>query len=211
MEPTTWYLIRHGETAWNRELRIQGATDVPLNDIGRAQAAALLHRLGSVAWDSVYASDLARAVETAQIATRRAESSIHRCPELRELSYGRWEGLTSAEAQALDPTDYQNRFDGRREDFAAPGGETSGQLLKRVRRFHDAARLRHTSGQHILVCGHGGSLRALLVCLLNLPATSLWSFDLSNASLSIVKAWPQAAVLECWNDISHLSELGSPR
>ncbi len=211
MEPTTWYLLRHGETTWNRELRIQGATDVPLNDIGRAQAAALAHRLGSEAFHAVYASDLARAIETAQIATGRTELAIHCCPELRELSYGRWEGLTSDEAQALNPTDYQNRFDGRREDFAAPEGETSVQLLERVRRFHDAARSRHEPAQRILVCAHGGSLRALLVCLLNLPLTSLWNFDLANASLAIVKTWPQAAVLERWNDVSHLSDLEFPQ
>ena len=206
MEPTTWHLVRHGETEWNRTLRIQGATDVPLSDIGRAQAEALAERLSDVSFDAVYASDLSRASETARIAVGTRQE-IQLCRELRELSYGRWEGLTSEEAEALDPDDYRGRFAGRREDFAAPGGETSRELVERIQRFRDDVRARHSPGETILIVAHGGSIRALAVCLLDLPLTRLWSFEIGNTGCSIIKTWPGIAVLERWNDTSHLARL----
>ncbi len=205
VQPVTWYVVRHGETSWNEAGRIQGHTDVPLNDRGRAQICQLELRLGGVNFDAVYASDLSRTMETAAIL---ASHAIHPqpVPELREFSYGAWEGLTLAEAEAGDPERFARRMAGSREDFAAPGGETAADVLKRVRLFVEQTRTLHRPGDRVLVAAHGGSIRALLVCLLRLPAESLWRFRIDTASLGIARDFGDSAVLDLWNDTGHLHD-----
>src|SRR4051812_41703851 len=101
---TTLYLVRHGETDWNRARRIQGSTDIPLNDTGRAQATATGRLLARRQWDAVVASPLSRAVETAALISREIGLGT---PELEhaiaERNYGDAEGMTGAEIDALYP------------------------------------------------------------------------------------------------------------
>src|SRR5262245_65615545 len=94
---TELLLTRHGETDWNREHRVQGHTDVPLNENGREQARALAERLVDVPLAAIYASDLARARETAEIVARRLGLGVVLDPGLREKNFGSWEGLTDVE------------------------------------------------------------------------------------------------------------------
>ena len=91
---TTILLVRHGETDWNLQRRVQGHSDTPLNDNGRAQALALADTLDDVELDAVYASDLARAFETARIVAERRGLTVTSVPGLRERNFGTWEGLT---------------------------------------------------------------------------------------------------------------------
>ena len=88
------YLVRHGETEWNRLGRAQGRTDIPINDEGRRQAALLGQRLADTPFAAAYASDSVRASETATIILQGRPVPLHATPELREVSLGRWEGLT---------------------------------------------------------------------------------------------------------------------
>ncbi len=207
VEPVNWYLVRHGETDWNRARRIQGQRDVPLNARGRRQIGALAERLRGTRFSAVYASDLSRTVVSARLLIGESEPPITQAPELREFSYGEWEGLTVAEVEARDADRLSRRLDGLHEDFAGPGGENTYDVLERVRRFCEATTQRHAPGDSLLVVGHGGSLRALLVCLLDLPVEHFWRVRLDTAALSLVRSYADGGVLELWNDTSHLRDL----
>jgi broad specificity phosphatase PhoE len=145
---TTILLARHGETDWNRDGRCQGWDDVPLNEAGREQARELAQRLADVPFDAVYSSDLTRARETAEIVAAPHGVPVAVDPDLREMDFGSWSGLTADEAA--------ERFPGvERHD-----GETRDRHLERV--VAAAERIAHGNpGRRILIVSHGGSLRAL--------------------------------------------------
>jgi broad specificity phosphatase PhoE len=145
---TTILLARHGETDWNREGRLQGWDDRPLNETGREQARELARRLADVPFDAVYASDLGRARETAEIVAEPHGVPVAIDPDLREMHYGSWSGLTRSEIE--------ERFPGvERHD-----GETREDHLGRVLSAADRIARRHP-GQRVLIVSHGGSMRAL--------------------------------------------------
>ena len=201
----SWYLARHGETDWNRERRIQGQSDTSLNQRGRKQATSLGTRLADIDFSAVYASDLSRTMETARLVAAEQGSEIVPVRELREIDYGEWEGLTFSEVESRDPEGFAERMMRQNVDFAPPGGEDPHQLTARVRQFHDRARALHASGENVLVVGHGGSLLALLTCLLGMPVEYVLRFRLNPTGLSIVRTFSEAGVLELWNDTGHLT------
>ncbi|MCY3732694.1 MAG: histidine phosphatase family protein [Chloroflexi bacterium] len=203
-----WYLARHGETDWNRERRIQGQSDTSLNQRGRSQASLLGTRLAETSFSAIYASDLSRTMETARLVAAQGSPAIIPVRELREIDYGQWEGLTFAEVEARDPEGFADRMMRQSVDFAPPGGEDPRQCTARVRPFHDRVRAHHASGENVLVIGHGGSLLALLTCLLGMPVEYLLRFRLNQTGLSIVRTFSEAGVLELWNDTSHLPPEG---
>ena len=129
---TELILIRHGETAWNRERRMQGQTDTPLSDIGRAQAEAVGQRLAQHPFAALYSSDLARAWDTAAAIARAHKNGheIRREPALRERTFGVFEGLTYDEMAQHFPAEHA-RFALRDPDYAVPGGESPRQFFER--------------------------------------------------------------------------------
>jgi broad specificity phosphatase PhoE len=150
---TTILLVRHGETDWNAERRVQGHTDRPLNDTGLAQARALAEELAEEALDAVYASDLARAYETARVVAERHALRVEALPELRERDFGTWEGLTDDEV-----------FERYPEARNGPWGdaETRAELVVRIVDAMRRIAVEHPGGR-VLVVTHGGPLRAMLV------------------------------------------------
>jgi broad specificity phosphatase PhoE len=138
---TTLILVRHGETDWNAAGRLQGHTDRPLNDCGRSQAEALAEKLAADQIDAVYASDLARARETADIVAARLGLRLTVHADLREKDWGNWEGLTAAERERVDLE-----------------GETTGAHRERTLRVLRWIAERH-SGERVVVVTHGGSIR----------------------------------------------------
>ena len=203
-----WRLVRHGETVWNLEGRIQGHRHVPLTERGRAQVGLLAQRLASEDAAIIYSSDMGHAIATAQSLADGRAARIRTDPALREFSYGAWEGLTMEQARDHAPAVYAARITGRNSAFAAPGGETTTELLARVRRFCNAARKRH-GDDDIMVVAHGGSIRAVAVCLLGLGEEHFWRLRLSHGSLSVITVAGEASVLEVWNDTSHLKDTQS--
>ena len=113
--------------------------DVPLDERGRQQMTMLAERLGGCNFSAVYASDLSRATESAQTIVQGRRSSIQTDSDLREFSYGEWEGLTVKEIEARYPEVLAQRMGFGRNAFAAPGGEDTAQVLDRVRRFYASA------------------------------------------------------------------------
>ena len=200
-----WYLVRHGETDWNKAGRMQGHLDVPLSANGRRQATLLAKQLEAVHFSAIYSSDLKRTAETARLITSAHDLAITTDPDLREFSYGEWEGLTLAEVEARYPGDLARRIESGNQAWAAPGGEDTAQVLARVRRFCARTSKRHGSQHNVLVVAHGGSIRALAVCLLDLADADFWRFRVDCTGLAIVSDHSGSRVLERWNDTSHLA------
>jgi broad specificity phosphatase PhoE len=144
---TTLLLARHGETDWNRQLRIQGSSDIELNDLGRRQAQSLAQELTDVELDAIYSSDLARARQTAEAVAATHALEVTFDPRLRERSFGSWEGLTREDIDELPP--------GSRHD-----GESDEEVRKRVLAAIDEIAAAHP-GEQVLVVSHGGALNAL--------------------------------------------------
>jgi broad specificity phosphatase PhoE len=153
---TELLLVRHGETDWNRERRFQGHADPPLNETGREQAQALAAELAGEGIDLVYTSDLARAVETAEIVAARLGADVHSMRDLREIDVGEWQGLTWQQIEERYP---EGAHSWRERGHGWESGETYEQLGDRV-----VAALRRIASDHpeerVLVVGHGGTIRA---------------------------------------------------
>jgi len=138
----TLLLVRHGETDWNADGRLQGQTDRPLSDFGRRQARQLAEELADEEFQAIYASDLSRARETAEIVGERVGVPVVLDPELREKNWGTWEGLTAVERD--------------RVDFV---GETTEEHQERILRALQRISERHPGDGRLLVVTHGGSMR----------------------------------------------------
>lgn len=200
---TRLLLVRHGETAWNAQGRLQGQIDVPLSDVGKRHAMALAGRLAGEVIHAAYASDLQRAWETATTIAAPHRLMVHTDPRLREIAFGTWEGLTYDEVRQQDPrtlADWQ--VDPMK--IAAPGGESLADVVARVQ-----AILRYIAGTHrdqtVLLVAHGGSLRVLICLALGLVPQGRWQFQLGVGSLSELYLHEQGAVLTLLNDTHHLT------
>ena len=197
------YIVRHGETEWNAEGRIQGHTDVGLSDRGRAQARAVARRLSDVPFDVAYSSDLSRTRDTARLILGARERPLHAVPELREYHKGVFEGLTVPEYRQRYPELYRASLVND-PDFAPPGGETIRECAARLAEFAAGLVERHPE-DNVLVVGHGGSLRSCVTALLNLPLEANWKLVMHNCALSLIYTYPDNAVLHLYNDTSHLN------
>jgi broad specificity phosphatase PhoE len=139
---TTLLLVRHGETDWNADGRLQGHTDRPLSDFGRRQAQQLAAELEGDELEAIYSSDLARARETAEIVGERLGLPVELDPDLREKDWGNWEGLTAVERD--------------RVEFVGESTEAHQErMLRALRRIAE----RHPGEGRVLVVTHGGSMR----------------------------------------------------
>lgn len=201
-EPTRIIAIRHGETAWNVDTRIQGQLDIPLSATGRWQAQRLADALGGEALIAIYASDLARAWETAQFVGRARGIDVVKEVALRERSFGEFEGRTFAEIEAQMP-EQSMRWRKRDPEFTPAGGE-SLQLL-RTRVVEAAARIaaRHP-GQQIALVGHGGVMDVLYRAATRLEIQAPRTWALGNAAINRLLWTPEGFTLVGWADTRHL-------
>jgi alpha-ribazole phosphatase len=198
-------LIRHAATAWTAQGRFQGQTDVPLSSHGRRQVAALAQRLRAETLHMLYASDLQRAWETAQVLAAQHALQVHAEPRLREMAFGCWEGLVYNEIQQRD-AERLATWERDQLHSAPPGGETLLQMAQRVREVY--ASLREAGPDKTVgLVAHGGSLQLLLCLALGLQPQSYWQFAVSPASLSELYVYEQGAVLTRLNDTHHLCTL----
>jgi probable phosphoglycerate mutase len=204
MPETRFIVVRHGETAWNAEGRIQGHLDSPLNEEGLAQALLVGERLAHEAIDALYCSDLGRVRQTVQPLVDRTGMTAQLTERLRERRLGAFQGLTSRECQARYPEDYA-RFHGRDVDHAVPdGGESIRDVNRRVSAFFTELAARHP-GQLVVAVTHGGVLDALYRFVTGTPLERMRDFPIYNASLNWVHHHAGAWTLERWGDIAHLT------
>jgi len=177
------YLARHGQTDWNAQRRLQGATDTHLNAAGRAQAETLAVRLAGVKFDAVYSSRLARTRETAAIVHGRVP--IDSLADLDERNLGKFQGFV-LDSDSVATAEYSRRITALGDSL--DGGETLEHQLARVTRALDGIRRRHASGS-VLVVAHGLTNQLVLKALLGLT-------------------WDQANAIVQANDELYLIELG---
>jgi alpha-ribazole phosphatase len=197
-------LVRHGETVWNAEARLQGRTDLPLSPLGRQQASALAGVVVTETVHALYASDLRRAWETAEILADPLGLQVQPEPRWREMAFGDWEGLTFAEIQQRDAAALAAwQADPMR--IAPPGGETLAQVSERVGAAL-AGLIATCQERTAVLVAHGGPLRVLLCLALGLPPQAHWrQFMLTPGSLSELYLEAQGAVLMRLNDTHHLT------
>ncbi|MCS6810726.1 MAG: histidine phosphatase family protein [Tepidimonas sp.] len=205
MHVTRLIAIRHGETAWNRDARIQGQLDIPLNDTGRWQAQRVAQALRHEPLAAVYSSDLSRARDTAAPLAQALGLPVHTHPGLRERCFGAFQGRTWAELE-LEHPDVVQAWKTRVPDFAPPGGESLLMLRERVERTFTELAARHP-GQVIAVVAHGGVLDILYraAARVDLQAPRAWA--MGNAAIHRV-LWTADSgfALLSWGDTRHLEE-----
>jgi broad specificity phosphatase PhoE len=173
-------LVRHGQTNWNLEGRYQGQSDVPLNENGRAQARALAWQLPECMFTAVYTSDLQRATETAAILAAPKNLLIISDPRLREINQGEWEGQLINIIHAH----YEELWQQRNVDPASvrpPGGETVGEVARRVYAALDDITARHITSS-ILVVSHGLSLATAICRIRGIPIGQAYNEIPENTS-----------------------------
>ena len=208
MEPhqqlTRVLAIRHGETAWNVDGRIQGQLDVPLNDMGRWQVHRLALALADENIAAIYSSDLLRALETAQAVARASGDAIVTDAGLRERGFGAFEGLSYTEINQRWP-ELAERWRKRDPEFGAPGGETLNQFY--ARSIATAARLAALHpGQTIALVSHGGVKDCLYRAAARVALDAPRSWQLGNAAINRLLFTPQGFTLVGWSDNYHLDD-----
>jgi 2,3-bisphosphoglycerate-dependent phosphoglycerate mutase len=160
----TIYVVRHGQTDWNKEGRIQGGTDNPLNSTGREQAAAMGRTLADVKIDAVYSSSHQRARQTAAVLESRAP--VVAMDELRERFFGKFEGANDKDPAIL--ADWNKRRYSWADDME--GGESLESQARRAEAALKTIRERHKDGGTVVIVGHGGINPLLVSLLLGVPA-----------------------------------------
>lgn len=205
-KPCTLWLIRHGETDWNAVGRLQGQLEVPLNAKGRRQAGQLATRLAQehllLPFSALFSSDLGRARETAEAASRGLGLSPFLREDLRERHFGVLSDLTPAEAEVRHP-ELAARFRARDPDFVPEGGESLTQAFTRsVRALREIARA--WPGEQVLVVSHGGVLDSAWRAAMALPLSVKRDHELFNASINRVRVAEGRFELAGWGDVSHL-------
>lgn len=202
MQVTRILAVRHGETAWNRDTRIQGHTDIALNPHGQWQASRLAEALADEPIAAVYASDLQRAQETARAVARVHNKPVSTHSGLRERGFGRFEGHTWAELEARWPEE-STAWRKRVPEFSPPGGESLLQLRERVVNTVTELAARHP-GEQVLMVAHGGVLDILYRAATRLELQAPRSWELPNTAINRLLWSPEGLSLVGWADTTHL-------
>jgi len=203
MDATRIIAVRHGETAWNVDARIQGQLDVGLNDTGRWQARRVGEALAGEPICTVYTSDLGRAHQTAQSIGAATRVPVVPEPGLRERCFGLFEGKTFVEIEATWP-DHAHRWRKRIPDWEPPeGGESLIQLRERVTRTVQALAARHP-GEQIVMVAHGGVLDALYRIATRQEVNAPRTWELPNGAINRLLWTPEGFSLVGWSDTQHL-------
>lgn len=203
-EVTHILAIRHGETAWNVDTRIQGQIDIPLNPNGRLQAQRLARALRGEGVEVLYASDLMRALNTADIVGAEIGLQVLADPGLRERAFGCFEGQTHAEIAERWPADCA-RWRARDPHFGPSGGETllgfharCTEVLQRLAGAH--------RGQTVAIVAHGGVLDCFYRLAMGLELSAPRTWKIGNATINRLLATPEGITLLGWADSRHLEE-----
>lgn len=207
MPNTNIILIRHGETAWNAERRLQGHIDIALNAEGQRQADALAAALAGEQFDAIVASDLQRALQTAQAVAAGRGLPVAQDPALRERCYGGFEGLLYAEIEQRFPADFA-RWQARDIDARMPAGVRTAESFRQFYTRSVDAILGWAAahaGQSIALVAHGGVLECAYRAAAGLPLETPRSFAVLNASINRFTVDNGKLKLVSWGEVAHLT------
>lgn len=184
------FVIRHGETDWNKQFRLQGRTDIPLNDSGREQAKKTAEGLKheGIFFDAVYSSPLCRAVETAEILSGFSKDKIKTDSRIIELSFGKAEGTTPAERKGNEALSAFNAFfDNPKNYVAASDAESMSSVLSRTADFwENEIKPLENKFKNVLISTHGGTLQSLLLHIDGRDISQYWSIKIPNCTVNLV-------------------------
>ena len=184
------YIVRHGETQWNTEGRLQGQADIPLNEKGRAIARATAMGMKEIHFDAAFTSPLIRARETAQIILGDRKISLEQDERIQEISFGEMEGchVRGEEGQVVIPR-FQDFFENPGAYMPPKGGESIQELCRRTGDFLEELKNRQElQGRTILAATHGAASRAMLLHITRRPVAEFWGSGVpKNCSVSIAE------------------------
>ena len=201
---TELVIVRHGETRWNREMRIQGYRDSDLTAAGIAQARAVAARLAAESFAALLSSDLGRAEHTARIIAEHTGHEVRAESALRERNYGILEGLTREEFFSRHPAHFE-RHDSRDPDYIIPEGESQRGFVARISAAFNALADKY-AGQRIVVVSHGGVLTAFYRHVSGTAMNAPRTLVLPNASYNVFARRSGKWAVERWGDTAHLDE-----
>ena len=198
-------LVRHGQTAWHAEGRYAGNTDVPLDEVGREQVRRVVARLEGLDIDYVFSSPLSRCLELAVAVASDHSLKAMVDERMREIDLGRGDGKTYKEIFEHDG-ELLGRWTRDPASFAVPGGESLQDVQKRALDWFFAASAMAPEGT-VMVCSHGGPIRALIAWLVGMPLGNAFRLTVDLAAVSVVNYKGDFSNLELLNDRSHLDGL----
>jgi len=201
-------MVRHGETEWNAEGRVQGQTDIPLSPVGLKQAHAAAEVLCQHDFSAIYSSDLMRVRQTAEPSVRRLALPLQLDPDLRERHYGIFERLLYTEVRSRYPEHYA-RFNAKDPDFDFETGESLRAFYGRSLRAIERILERHR-GEQVLVFTHGGVLDMVHRHVRTLGLGAARDYGIPNCGINWIENSPEGWRVHCWADVTHLgSDPGS--
>lgn len=202
----TLYMLRHGQTDFNRQGIVQGGgIDSDLNDEGLAQGQAFYQHYKHIAFDAAYVSGLKRTAQTLAD-FEKAGYTLHKHPELNELSWGWLEGRKPDELTNQTFFEIVGQWRSGNLDARLEGGESAAEVWQRAKPFFEQLPKRHAAGCNILICTHGRTLRILLSELLGYGGTRMEEFLHSNTSVNILRMNQHGACFaEVLNNTDHLA------
>jgi probable phosphoglycerate mutase len=195
-------LVRHGQSTWNREHRIQGQLDPPLSDEGRRQAERVAQRFSGRRLAGFYTSDLKRAAQTAEAIQAVTGVSPEPMAGLREIYLGEWEGLRTEQLAERFPGNWASWNEEPDWDLV-PGGEGGALFETRVTAALESILERHQHGDVVAVT-HGGVIQVVLHRVLGRASRGLFPFKIQNASISVIEKREHRLIIGGVNDTSHL-------
>ena len=199
---TRFIVVRHGETEWNKQHRVQGNGNSPLTPRGLDQADAIAARLATESFAALVSSDLGRALQTAERIARRTGHAVVPDARLRERHFGEGEGMTYDEIDRHFPGAF-SRTKEMDADYRPPGGETRREFHERIVHAFEALADAH-DGQRITVVAHGGVLAALYRMIHAIPIVKAHEIPISNAAYNAITFEADRWALEAWDDVAHL-------
>ena len=195
-------LVRHGQTQWNLERKYQGHSDVALTDTGREQARRVAERLAGEKIDAAYSSDLSRAAETAACIAAKHGVPVTPLPDLREIMFGEWEGLTYDEITARWPGALEKLWS-RPGEVEIPGGESFARVQERAYGAVREIVSRHP-GETVLITAHGGTNGVILCAALGMGLNRVWSVRQDNTAVNMLEYYGERILVTLLNDCHHL-------
>ena len=206
----TLYIVRHGETDWNKMGKYQGITDVPLNENGLAQAKACGEALSHVHFDRILSSDLSRALVTAESIRRNRSIPISTDKRLRELNFGDWEALLFSEIEERWPGLIDEMYL-KPHIVRVPNGESFKELQERAWAGLEEFISANDEEETLLITCHGGTIRTLLCKLLDISISHCWNFSQGNTAINRVFYNGMCEfdhnILNLLNDTAHVDTL----
>ena len=206
MENTELILIRHGETLWNTQLRMQGSLDSDLTPKGELQIKALGEWMKEVPFDFLYCSDTARAHKTAEAISKFTGHNLNLDKRLREKNLGVFEGLTSEEARERYPENFQ-QFKTVGASYVIDQGESTQQLLERALEAIEEIRDRHPQKVAVVVT-HGGVVRVLMKHVLGIPLDAPTQFLIGNTGIFRL-VWREKWIVAEMGAVPHLAKVNN--